>query len=63
MADNVHFHHAPPRRSGPSALVWAFIVLVLVAVIAWLVLGRQGDPGVPDEIDVNIEAPGVPTPR
>lgn len=63
MADEVHSRHEPPRRGGNQALVWSLIVLVLVAVIAWLVLGQERGSGVPDEIDVNIETPSVPSPQ
>ncbi len=61
---DVHVHNDPPRSGGGSnTWVWGLIVLVLIAVIAWLVLGRGSGSGVPDKIDVNIQAPATGNPN
>lgn len=59
MAD-VHYHETTTRSSGTSWAL-ALVVLLLVAVIAWFVVGngateRGGD------IDVEINAPAAQTP-
>ena len=60
MAD-VQVQQTPDR--GGSPWVWAVVVVILVAVIAWFVFMR-GDTTRVDEtgIDVNITAPEAPAP-
>jgi bacteriorhodopsin len=47
-------------RGGGAAWVWAVVVILLIAVIAWFVFMRGGAPADRTGIDVNIEAPAAP---
>jgi hypothetical protein len=50
------------RRSGPGTaimVVFAFVALVVIAVLAFTFIQRDGGDIIPDELDINIEMPGV----
>jgi len=49
-------------RSGPGTallVIFAFVALVVIAVLAFTFLQRDGEGLIPDEIDVNVELPNV----
>jgi hypothetical protein len=52
------------RRSSPGTaviVIFAFVALVAIAVLAFTFLQRDGGSIIPDELDVNIEVPEVPS--
>ena len=58
MAD-VQVQNPPPERGGTPGWLWALVVLIIVAVLAWFVLNNADTDGTTDvDIDANIEAPG-----
>lgn len=59
MADDVHVHQAPASNDGGGAgWVVAVLVIIVLAAVLWFVFGRGGTGNaVPEQIDVNIEAP------
>jgi hypothetical protein len=46
--------------AGSSGWIWAIVVLVVVALIAWFVFA--GGPGAGDETRIEIETPAGQTP-
>ena len=54
----VHVQNPPPERGTPGWL-WAFVVLIIVAVLAWFVLNRTdaGDDATDINVDAEIETP------
>ena len=56
MAD-VQVQQAPSDRGTPG-WVWAIVVLVVVAILAYVVLNR-GVPTDDADLEVNVEAPAV----
>jgi hypothetical protein len=60
MAD-VQISNTPGSTdSGSSSWVWAIVVLVLLALVAWFVFG--GGMGGGDETNIDINAPGANPP-
>jgi hypothetical protein len=58
MAD-VQIQQTPGER-GSSSWVWAIVVLVLLAVVAWYLFAGRG-PGDTTDIDINTNPPASPT--
>jgi hypothetical protein len=55
----------PVESGGGSTAVWAIVVIVLLAIVAWFVFGRgmMGNDGDRDiNIDAKIETPAAPAP-
>jgi hypothetical protein len=51
------------RRSGPGTVVmviFAFVALIVVGLLAFTFLERDGGGIVPDELDINIVVPEMP---
>jgi hypothetical protein len=51
------------RRSGPGTVVmviFAFVALIVVGLLAFTFLDRDGGSIIPDELDINIQVPEVP---
>ena len=53
----VEVQQTPPERGTPG-WVWAIVVLVVVAILAYVVLNR-GVPADDADLEVNVEAPAV----
>lgn len=55
----------PVSSGGGSGAVWAIVVIVLLAIIAWFVFGRGmlgGDNGSKDiNINAKVETPAAPS--
>jgi len=52
------------RSSGAGTaviVIFAFVALIVIAVVAFVFLQRDGGGIVPDEVDINIEVPEVPS--
>jgi hypothetical protein len=61
MADNVHVHN-PPSNGGSGGPGWivALVAVVLLVLLVWFFFMRGGadtGPNVPDQIEVDINAP------
>jgi hypothetical protein len=48
-----------PNGGGSSTWLWAIVVLVLIALVAWFILAGRGRSS---RTDVNIQAPGAGAP-
>src|SRR5688500_6719199 len=59
MAD-VQISNTPGTDRGSSSWVWAIVVLVLLALVAWFVFG--GGMGGGDSTDIDINTPGASPP-
>lgn len=51
----------PSDRGSSSAVVWAIVVIALLAIIAWFLFARGGDTTDLDA-DININPPAQTTP-
>lgn len=64
MADDVHVHQQPPAPAGDGggAAGWiiALVVVVLLVVVIWFGFMRGDRPGVPEQVDIDIELPEAP---
>jgi hypothetical protein len=65
MPDDVHVHQSPPpaggNGGGSAGWLIALVVVVLLVIVIWFGFMRGGgQPTVPDQIDVNIDAPTQP---
>ena len=52
------------RGSGPGTaviVIFAFAALIVVALLAFTFMQRDGGGIVPDELDINIEVPEMPS--
>jgi hypothetical protein len=62
MSD-VHVHQTPEGGGGGGGgfpgFVWAILVLVIVALLAWFIVTRVGGGTERHEIDVDINVPGA----
>lgn len=59
MAD-VQVNQSPGGSSGSSGWIWAIVVLVVVALIAWFVFaGGAADGG--NETRIEVETPAAPS--
>lgn len=55
----------PVESGGGSNAVWAIVVIVLLAIVAWFVFGRgmmRGDGDRDINANVKIETPAAPAP-
>jgi hypothetical protein len=61
MAEDVHVHQQPTTNGGGGAgWVVALVAVVLLVVVVWFLFMRGGadtGPAVPDQIQVDINAP------
>ncbi|HSJ26037.1 MAG TPA: hypothetical protein VK929_15270 [Longimicrobiales bacterium] len=63
MADDVHVHNPPEGGGGGPGWIVALVAVVLLVVVVWAVFLRGGTdtgPSVPDEVQVDINAPAPP---
>jgi hypothetical protein len=64
MAEEVHHHHHPTADGGggPGWIVALLVVVVLLAVV-WFAFLRGGvdtGPNVPEQIEIDVNAPEPP---
>jgi hypothetical protein len=62
MAEDVHVHQQPAGGNGGGGAGWivALVAIVLMVVVVWFLFMRGGadtGPSVPDQIEVDINAP------
>jgi hypothetical protein len=51
------------RRSGPGTVViviFALVALIIIGLVGFAYLERDGGSIIPDELDINIEVPELP---
>ena len=51
------------QRSGPGTVVmviFALVALIIIGLVAFTFLERDGGSIIPDELDINIEVPELP---
>jgi hypothetical protein len=61
MAD-VQIQQTPDTSSGGASWVWAIVVLVLVALVAWFLFGGGLNRTTTNRTEIDIKAPSVTTP-
>lgn len=61
MPDEVHVHQTEPRGDGggPGWIIALVAVVLLVGVIWFGFMRGDGQRGVPDRIEVDVNAPGT----
>jgi hypothetical protein len=62
MAEDVHVHQQPSGNGGGggSGLIVGLVAVVLLVIVVWFLFMRGGadtGPNVPDQIQVDINAP------
>jgi hypothetical protein len=60
MADEVHVHETRTGDGGGPGWVVALVAIVLLVAVVWFFFLRGGaatDTGVPDRIEVDVNAP------